>query len=140
MYRREEHIEEEIIDWGDKVHLLEENLDTSHPTSQKIRYKMLPKIFPFLILPHLLALQHHLKSFISQNIKFISIISVILFPYFMGFICIYALVYYYTNISIFTFLELNKINIGMQFWSLGAYIFITLWLFFAFLKIISQNR
>ena len=140
MYRREEHIEEEIVDWGDKVHLLEENIATAHQTSQTRKYKTLPKIFPFLILPHLLALQQHLKSFLSQNIKFISITSVILFPYFMGFICIYALVYYYTNLSIFTFLELNRINIGIQFWSLGAYLLITLWLFFAFLKIISQKR
>ncbi|MEA2049031.1 MAG: hypothetical protein U9O64_11380 [Campylobacterota bacterium] len=141
MYKRVEKIEEENLDWGEKnTHLVEntlgqrENLNVPPLKNKKIKNKkrLFRSISDFEI-------QKKLSKMFDKNIEFASFIGVLLLPYFVGFSIAYALFYTYADMTIIGFLSLEKDHIIVQLWSVGAYIFVTLGVFWAFAQILKRR-
>ena len=136
MYARREMIEEENLDWD------------MHPT--KILKKMDAKITKVtvpsmskkkkLFSPENIDLKgkfnlKKLTHFLDTNPELSLLFSMVTFPYIVGFFISYFLFYFYGGMSIESFLNIEKGNIHFEFWSIGAYIFITIGVIWAALTL-----
>lgn len=126
MYARTETIEEENIDWEIDPATMLEKMDVKiTETEMPSRSKEKKLFFAKKIDPQgkfkLKKLTHYLESNPELSLLF-SIVSI---PYTVGFFISYFLFYYYGGMSIESFLHIEKGSIHIEFWSIGAYIFIT---------------
>lgn len=137
MYKRVEKIEEEKLDWREKESTLDEK--TFIP-SKNVNITPLKNKKRVLSNFSTLKIQNKMTKMIDTNIELSSFIGVLLLPYFVGFSIAYALFYAYAHMTIVDFLTLEKDDIIIQLWSVGAYVFITLGVFWAFAHILKRRK
>ena len=138
MYKREEHIEEENLDWkkSQTEHIEKKTKKTGHVTftpNQKSKQSIWKSIEKF-------DMQAKSKQFVEKNTQLSSIVGVLLLPYFVGFMILYLLFYVYGGMSLIGFLSIDKDFLLLHSWSIGAYLFITLWVFWAISHIIQSSK
>ncbi len=127
MYTRIETVEEENLDWGSLSMRALETTDeeiTESTLSKQIkmfldgRLDFSTGIFSIKKLTH----------FLDKNSELSLLFSMVTFPYIVGFCISYFLFYFYGGMPIDSFLGLNQNYLAIEMWSIGAYIFITVWL------------
>ncbi|HIQ47900.1 MAG TPA: hypothetical protein EYH57_09840 [Sulfurovum sp.] len=138
MYKREEHIEEENLDWekSQTEEIEKKTKKTAHvifTPNQKSKQSIWQSIATF-------DMQAKSKHFVEKNIQLSSFMGVLLLPYFVGFIILYLLFYTYGGMSLMSFLNLDTDFLLLHLWSIGAYIFITLWVFGALTHILQSSK
>ena len=138
MYKREEHIEEENLDWEkSQTEQIEKKTKKKEQViftpNQKSKRSIWQSIATF-------DMQEKSKHFVEKNKQLSSFMGVLLLPYFVGFIILYLLFYSYGGMSLMSFLNLDKDFLLVHLWSIGAYIFITLWVFWAVSHIIQSSK
>ena len=138
MYKRVEKIQEENLDWDQpKKNLIEESSVANEkvifsPGFQKKR-SVWQRIFA-------LDMQKSLMNLFEKNVEVSSFMSILLLPYFVGFVLAYILFYSYGGMTVIGFLSLEKDHILLQLWSIGAYMFVTLWVMWAFSQIVQNGK
>jgi len=115
MYARTETIEEENLDWD------------IHPTAmlEKMDVKIIETAMPSKSKEEKRFKLKKLTHFLGANPELSLLFSIVSLPYTVGFFISYFLFYYYGGMSIESFLQIEKGSIHIEFWSIGAYIFIT---------------
>ncbi len=138
MYRRVEQIEEENLDWDQQpemqvkeIHGQKENVIS--PPAFKSKKTLLQHITE-------LNIEKRLIKLFNRNMEIASFLAVLLLPYFVGFLFAYMLFYTYGDMSIIGFLSIEKDHILLQLWSIGAYLFVTSWVFWAFSQIVQNSK
>jgi hypothetical protein len=138
MYKRVEQIEEENLDWDQQNSRLieaermqKENVIFS-PTykSKKTLGQSLTEF----------DIEKRVSHFVVKNMEISSFMGILILPYFVGFLFTYVLFYSYGGMSIIAFLSIDKEFLLLQLWSIGAYMFVTLWLFWAFSHIVQSSK
>ena len=138
MYKRVEQIEEENLDW-DQQHMRqinetrgqEENVIFSPAFNKK-------KTVWETIIEY--DIEKKLMKFFNKNMELASFMGVLLLPYFIGFWIAYALFYSYGDMTIIGFLSFEKDHLLVQLWSIGAYLFVTSWVFWAFSQVLQNSK
>ena len=138
MYKREEEIEDENLDWdksqAEQIENRKQKTKNVIFTPQlKSKQSVWQSIATF-------DMQAKSKHFVEKNVQVSSFMGVLILPYFVGFILAYLLFYNYGNMSLIGFLNLDKEFLLLQLWSIGAYIFVTLWVFWACSHIIQSSK
>ena len=142
MYVREENIPEENLDW-DKTQVQEvqektqaedkENKKVIHPAAKnKIVLKKKIKFSEINI-------KSTIQNFLDEHGELSLLISLLTFPYIIGFIII-AFILLYGGVPIDRFFSLKEGIFHFELWSIGAYIFITTGVIWLFMMIVSQRR
>ncbi len=138
MYKRVEHITEENLDWDqpnsrltEETQVEKENVIFS-PTfkNQKTLWQSITE----------LKIEKRSMNFFDKNMELSSFMGVLLLPYFVGFLIGYVLFYSYGGMSIMEFLNIEKDHLLFQLWSIGAYLFVTIWVFWAFSQVIQSSK
>jgi len=138
MYKRVEKIEEENLDWDQpKRNLIEESSVESEKIIFSPGFKKKRSVWQRI---YALDIQKSLIKLFEKNVEVSSFVSVLIIPYFVGFVLAYILFYSYGGMAIIGFLSLEKDHILLQLWSIGAYIFVTLWVMWAFSKIVQKGK
>ena len=126
MYARTETIEEENLDWEMNPAAMLKNMDTK---ITKIAMPSMSKEKKMFFTNSIdLKGKFNLKKltqFLDTNPELSLLFSILTFPYMVGFFISYFLFYHYGGMSIESFLNIEKGNIHIEFWSIGAYLFIT---------------
>lgn len=127
MYARTEMIEEENLDWDMHPATMLEKMDVKRtkvtmPSMSKEKKLFFPENIDLKGKFNLKKLTH----FLDTNPELSLLFSMVTFPYIVGFFISYFLFYFYGGMSIESFLNIEKGNIHFEFWSIGAYIFITI--------------
>lgn len=138
MYRRIEKIEDENLDWDEQNMRLtevigEEQENIIFSPTFKSKKKLWQSITEFEI-------EKKWMNFFERNMEFSSFIVILLLPYLLGFLLAYVLFYNYTSMTIMDFVSIEKDHLLFQLWSIGAYLFVTLWLMWAFSKIVQNVK
>jgi len=138
MYKRKEQIAEENLDWEKAQNKkIEKNTQTGAtvtlPPSFQSKQNIWKSIAKF-------DMQKKSKHFLERNMQFSSFMGILVLPYFVGFVIAYFLFYTYGNMSLMRFLNIDKEFFIMHLWSIGAYIFITLWVCWAFIYILKSSK
>ncbi|HEY9129806.1 MAG TPA: hypothetical protein VIN02_08220 [Sulfurovum sp.] len=142
MYVREENIPEENLDW-DKTQVREvqektqaedkENKKVIHPAAKnKIVLKKKIKFSEINI-------KSTIQNFLDEHGELSLLISLLTFPYIIGFIII-AFILLYGGVPIDRFFSMKEGIFHFELWSIGAYIFITTGVIWLFMIIVSQRR
>jgi hypothetical protein len=126
MYARTEMIEEENLDWDMHPATMLEKMDAkitkiAMPSMSKEKKRFFPENIDLKGKFNVKKLTH----FLDTNPELSLLFSMVTFPYIVGFFISYFLFYFYGGMSIESFLNIEKGNIHIEFWSIGAYIFIT---------------
>ena len=126
MYARTETIEEENLDWEMNPAAMLKNMDTKMTKIEMPSMSKEKKMFftNSIDLKGKFNLKK-LTQFLDTNPELSLLFSIVSLPYTVGFIISYFLFYYYGGMSIESFLNIEKGSIHIEFWSIGAYIFIT---------------
>ncbi len=138
MYKRVEHIEEETLDWDqpnsgltEEMQVQKENVISSPIfKSKKVLWQSITEF----------DIQKSMMKLLEKNLEISSFMGILLLPYFVGFLIGYALFYNYGGMTIMDFLTIEKDHILLQLWSVGAYLFVTLWVFWAFSKVAQRTK
>lgn len=138
MYKRVEQIEEENLDWDQQhtrqieaMRVQKENVIFSpHFKSKKTLWQSITE----------LDIQKILMKTLEKNMELSSLMGVLLLPYFVGFLFGYVLFYSYGGMSFIGFLSMDKEFLLLQLWSIGAYMFVTSWVFWAFSHILQSSK
>ena len=138
MYKRVEHIEEENLDWDkpqtgltEKSQVQKENVIFSPAfKNKKALWQSIPEF----------DMEKRLSQLVLKNMELSSIMGILILPYFVGFLFTYVLFYSYGNMTFIGFLSLDKEFLLLQLWSIGAYMFVTSWLFWAFSHIVQSSK
>lgn len=138
MYKRVEKIEDENLDWdqSNKKLIIESSVN-----NEKVIFS--PEFKKKRSLWQRISALDIQKSFLKlfeKNVEVSSFVSVLVIPYFVGFVLAYILFYSYGGMTVIGFLSLEKDHILLQLWSIGAYIFVTLWVMWAFSKIVQNGK
>lgn len=115
MYARTETIEEENLDWEANPAAMLRKMDVKITEASMPSMSQEKKKFNLKKMTH----------FLEANPELSLLFSIVSLPYTVGFIISYFLFYYYGGMSIESFLNIEKGSIHIEFWSIGAYIFIT---------------
>ena len=132
MYKRVEQIEEENLDW-DQQHTRLQKENVIFSPNLKSKKSVWQSINEFDI-------EKKSMNFLENNMELSSFMGVLLLPYFVGFLFGYILFYSYGGMSLIGFLSLDKEFLLLQLWSIGAYMFVTSWLFWAFTHILQSSQ
>ncbi len=138
MYKRVEQIEEENLDWDqqnlgliEELQVQKENVIFSPTFKSKIRlWQSITE----------LDIQKRMMKLLEKNLEISSFMGILLLPYLVGFLVGYALFHNYGGMTIMDFLSIEKDHILFQLWSIGAYLFVTLWVFWAFSKVAQSSK
>ena len=138
MYKRVEKIEEEILDWDQpKKKLIEESSVEDEKVIFSPTFKSEKTVWQSITE---FDIEKRVTKIFEKNMEVSSFVSILLLPYFVGFVLAYILFYSYGGMTIIGFLSLEKDHILLQLWSIGAYIFVTLWVMWAFSKIVQHRK
>lgn len=126
MYTRIETIEEENLDWG--------NLSSQAPETMEaeITESTLSKQIKMFLngsanfITGMLNIKK-MTRFLDDNSELSLLLGIVVFPYIVGFCISYFLFYFYGGMPIDSFLGLDQNYLAIEMWSMGAYIFITVW-------------
>ena len=138
MYKRVEKIEEEILDWDQpKKKLIEESSVEDEKVIFSPTFKSEKTVWQSITE---FDIEKRVTKIFEKNMEVSSFVSILLLPYFLGFVLTYILFYSYSGMTIIGFLSLEKDHILLQLWSIGAYMFVTLWVMWAFSKIVQHRK
>lgn len=135
MYTRIEIMEEERLDWGiiPEPHLKDMNVKITEyeitPMFKRIQM-FLDRSFDFVRENSNI---NKLTHFLDKNLELSLLFSIVSLPYIVGSCISYFLFYYYGGMPIESFIGLNQNHISLEMWSMGAYLFITIWVFWIIL-------
>jgi len=142
MYVREENIPEENLDW-DKTNEREvqdetqvENKDTKHVIHPASKKKIvLKKNIKFSEI----NIKSTIQNFLDEHGELSLLISLLTFPYIIGFIII-SFILLSGGVPIDRFFSSKEGVFHFELWSIGAYIFITTGVIWLVMMVISQRR
>ncbi len=138
MYKRVEKIQEENLDWDQpKKNLIEESGVENEKIIFSPGFKKKRSVWQSV---YELDTQKSLMNIFENNMKISSFMSVLIIPYFVGFVLAYILFYSYGGMTVIGFLSFEKDHILLQLWSIGAYMFVTLWVMWAFSQIVQNGK
>lgn len=137
MYKRVEHIEEENLDWDQQSKRLIEEKPVQAENVIYAPALQSKKTFWQSIIEF--DMQKVVVDIFNKNMEIVSFMGVLLLPYFVGFLFAYVLFFSYGNLTIMEFITMGKEYLLLELWSIGAYLFVTSWVFWAFSQI-AQNR
>lgn len=138
MYKRVEKIEEENLDWDQsEKSLIEESSVENEKVILSPGFKKKRSVWQSITE---FNMQKKMMNLFEKNLEVSSFVSILLLPYFVGFVLTYMLFYSYGGMTIIGFLSLEKDHILLQLWSIGAYMFVTLWVMWAFSKIVQNGK
>lgn len=138
MYKRVEKIQEENLDWDQpKRNLIVESSMENEKIIFSPGFKKKRSVWQSITE---FDIEKRLTRFVEKNTELSSLMGLLLLPYFVGFVLAYILFYSYGGMTIIGFLSFEKDHILLQLWSIGAYIFVTLWVMWAFSKIAQNGK
>lgn len=126
MYARIEIIEEENLDWGSLSARALETMDveiTESTISEQIEIFLNRSVDFITGMFNIKKMSH----FFYKNSELSLLLSIVTFPYIVGFCISYFLFYFYGGMPIDSFLGLDQNHLSIEMWSMGTYIFITGW-------------
>jgi len=132
MYKREEQIQEENLDWDQSNSRMQKENIIFSPA-----YKSKKTVWQSI---NAFDIEKQSMHFVEKNIELSSFMGVLLLPYFVGFLVTYILFYSYGGMSLIGFLSMDKEFLLLQLWSIGAYMFVTSWVFWAFSHILQSSQ
>ncbi len=122
MYKREENIEEEKLDWdsiphavsGEKKPFFHENYDPENSLNLKN------------------------KDFnLEENLTIISIFTLFIFPYIIGFLFCYLLFFVYGTMNIIDFIMIQGPSLSIGSWAIGIYTILNIGIIWFFIYAFS---
>lgn len=138
MYKRLEHIEDENLDWDQMDEsLLEETTVQKENVIFSPVFKNKKALWQSITA---FDIQQKMMKLLEKNLEISSFMGILLLPYFVGFLIAYALFYNYGGMTIMDFFTIEKDHILLQLWSIGAYLFVTLWVFWAFSQVAQRTK
>ncbi len=137
MYRREESVEEEKLDWERHPVPLPENKNAERveavlpPVSQSSKIS-LKKI----TVNEKRQIQRKATDLLDNNLELFLLFSISLFPYIVGFFISYLLFYFYSGsgMTIGSFFSMQQDSRHLELWGIGAYLFITFGIIWVVIK------
>ena len=143
MYKRNEDIEEEHLDWEDQ--------DKQPPAIPKVVNVPKPLLAPkikdqssqmeeYKGLNHTLDMKRKMMHIFNENIKLLSLIGLLIIPYVVGFVLTYLLFYFYGGMTVGGFVDIKKEYLPLQLWSIGTYLFVTLWVIWAIVNMFKKGE
>jgi hypothetical protein len=126
MYARIETIEEENLDWGNLSSraLKTKDIEITESTISKQIRMFLNGSANFITGMFNIK---KMTRFLDDNSELSLLFSIVTFPYIVGFCISYFLFYFFGGMPIDSFLGLDQNYLAFEMWSIGAYIFITVW-------------
>ncbi len=129
MYKRIETIEEECLDWGKHPVAPLEEMD------EKIAEAVIPpvskqsKIFlnERASLRGKFSIKRKFTNLLDENSELFLVFSILALPYIVGFVLSYFLFYFYGGMTIGSFFSIQQGQLSIELWSIGAYLFVTVW-------------
>ena len=138
MYKRVEQIEEENLDWDQQdTRLTEAAQGQKENIIFSPKFKSKKAVWPSI---NKLEIEKMSMKFIENNMGLSSFMGVLILPYFVGFLFGYILFYSYGGMSLIGFLSMDKEFLLLQLWSIGAYLFVTSWVFWACSHILQSSK
>lgn len=134
MYIRNEDIEEESLDWEAKVKPPPKPLLAPKINDQSALLE------EYKGLDHKLDKKRKMMTIFDENIKLFSLIGLLILPYVFGFVLTYLLFYLYGGMTVGSFIDIKKDYLPLQLWSIGAYLLVTMWVFWAFFRSLRGDR
>jgi len=134
MYIRNEAIEEEHLDWEGK------DKHTPKPLFAPEIKDQSALLEEYKELDHKLDKKRKMMTIFEENSKLFSLIGLLILPYILGFVLTYLLFYFYGGMSLGGFIDVKKDYLLFQLWSIGAYLFVTVWVFWAFFRNLTSER
>ena len=141
MYVREEHIEEEDLDWGaitkaskdNQDKLIEETKeqDAHAPVSKPKKTFFKQRATGETIVPKF-TLKDELSHLLKHNAEVSLLFGIVIVPYILGFVISYFLFYFYGGMSISNFLGVQEVPTTIELWSMGAYLLVAVGAVLAF--------
>lgn len=131
MYVREEHIEEENLDWEEHTRLSIDNHNnvTEETREEAVEAPVSKQNKPFLNnranMGRKVSLKRELNDLLKQNAEISLLFGIVLIPYLLGFLISYFLFFFYGGMPISHFLDVQKVPTTIELWSIGAYVFVT---------------
>jgi len=113
MYQRKEIIEEECLDWDG--HLVVPPTFKHSKTFLREQDTLRKK----------LNMKRKVTSVLTVELELFLIVSILIFPYMVGFLVSYLLFYFYGGMTIESFLDMQQLHSQIEFWGIGAYLFVT---------------
>lgn len=138
MYVREEHIEEENLDWEEHTRLSIDNHNnvTEETREEAVEAPVSKQNKPFLNnranMGRKVSLKRELNDLLKQNAEISLLFGIVLIPYLLGFLISYFLFFFYGGMSVTSFLSIQQAPSAIELWSIGAYLFITVGAVLAF--------
>ena len=86
------------------------------------------------------SVKNNVMDLSNRDITFFSIAATLLLPYMLGLMLTYFLFSFYGGMSLLSFLGIDKDYHSIQMWALGAYFFITAWVIWVVLRILTHKR
>jgi len=128
MYARNEAIEEESLDWEGKGKHSPKSLFAPKINDQSALLE------EYKGLNHKSGKKRKIMTIFDENSKLSSFIGLLIFPYVLGFVLTYLLFYLYGGMTVGGFIDIKKDYLVLQLWSIGAYLFVTMWVIWAFFR------
>ena len=141
MYKRNENIEDDNLEWEDqdKQHSQTEDVKVSKPlVSPKIQDQS-ALLEEYKGLNHNSGMKRKTMTILDENITLFSIVGLLVFPYLLGFLITFLLYSFYGGMTISSFFFIDKDYLPLQLWSIGAYLFVTAWLIWAFFQNLTRS-
>jgi len=142
MYVREENIPEENLDWsGTHKETVQDETQAESKDSKKVIHLaaknkiVLKKKIKFSEI----NIKSTIQNFLDEHGGLSMLISLLTFPYIIGFIII-SFILLSGGVPIDRFFSLKEGIFHFELWSIGAYIFITTGVIWLVMMIISQRR
>lgn len=138
MYVRQEHIEEENLDWGElaKASVVKQNNALEETKEGDVKSSVSKQKKPFLNnrakMGRKFNIKNELNDLLKQNAEISLLLGIVLVPYILGFAISYFLFFFYGGVSIVSFLSIPQAPSAIELWSIGAYLFITVGAVLAF--------
>ncbi len=147
MYKRDEEIAEEKLDWENQDKQSATTVKQPSPAPKKLKRPVSSEIEQKksfqdkqIELNEKLALKKNVMSLYNANVALFSIVGLLIIPYILGFVFTYLLFAFYGGMSIGGFISIDKAYLPFQLWSMGAYMLITVWVIWAVLSIFKSDE
>lgn len=128
MYARKEHIEEEILDWGEELTKIDhpETVVKTDETKHIIHSNTKDNKFIFKkkVKFRLDTIKRYINDLLDEFTEISLLLSLLIAPYMIGFFIV-SVILIYGGVPIDRFFSLKEGVFHFELWSIGAYIFIT---------------
>ena len=139
MYKRNENIKDENLDWDDesKDEIQEKNIKVTLEPEVKSEKLSPKKEISFEIMSdkksHIMTLFHKYE-YVSLGL------IILVLPYLVGLLFTFVLFYIYSGITLDKVFIIEKEHNILEFWTIGIYAFVTSWIIWIILKTLNDSR